>query len=133
MVGHRLGAAGRGYDHEWRKVRDAHLALKPWCRACGRRATMVDHIETVRAAPHRRLDPTNLQSLCRACHAKVTKAFDSGSTIGACDVTGRPLDPRHPWADTMVQSQSDVSVEARLKQDYLARTADRRGRGVRRP
>lgn len=50
-----------------------HLLAHPLCAFCWSKgltvaATVADHIETVRDAPHRRLDPTNLQSLCKPCH-----------------------------------------------------------------
>jgi 5-methylcytosine-specific restriction protein A len=35
-------------------------------------ATLVDHVVPVWVAPDRRLDPTNLQSLDRDCHAVKT-------------------------------------------------------------
>jgi 5-methylcytosine-specific restriction endonuclease McrA len=68
----------RGYDDDWRALRNAHLLAEPFCRRCAQlgketRAAMVDHIEPVRLAPHRRLDPTNLQSLCWPHHASKTQ------------------------------------------------------------
>jgi 5-methylcytosine-specific restriction protein A len=71
-------AAARGYDADWRTLRAAHLAEHPFCRACAargieRRAHMVDHIEPIRQAPERRLDPSNLQSLCWRHHASKTQ------------------------------------------------------------
>jgi len=68
----------RGYDDDWRELRAAHLLAEPFCRRCAQlgketRAAMVDHIETVRVAPHRRLDPSNLQSLCWRHHASKTQ------------------------------------------------------------
>lgn len=67
----------RGYDAEWDALRARHLAAHPWCAdGCGLRAMDVDHIETVRTAPHRRLDPTNLRSFAHGCHTRRT-AHDS--------------------------------------------------------
>lgn len=37
-------------------------------------AEIVDHIVPVDVAPGRRLDDSNLQSLCRSCHAVKTNA-----------------------------------------------------------
>jgi 5-methylcytosine-specific restriction endonuclease McrA len=65
----RPSAAQRGLGGDWRKLRAAHLAKHPWCRRCGAKAIEVDHIEPRRLAPERRLDPTNLQSLCKSCHS----------------------------------------------------------------
>jgi 5-methylcytosine-specific restriction endonuclease McrA len=62
-------SAQRGYDAEWQAARSAWLAAYPSCRRCGQRATVVDHIESIRKAPHRRLDRTNFMSLCTPCHS----------------------------------------------------------------
>jgi HNH endonuclease len=80
---HRPNASARGYDSDWRELRDAFLASFPMCRHCAlegreRRAHVVDHIETIRNAPERRLDPSNLQSLCWPCHRKKTNKYDRG-------------------------------------------------------
>lgn len=67
------------YDATWRRLRRQHLAAHPLCVHClaeGRltEATEVDHVVHIAVAPHRRLDPTNLQSLDKACHSKKTWA-----------------------------------------------------------
>lgn len=125
----------RTYDHRWERVRLKHLRAHRTCVACGADARHVDHIVTVRAAPWRRLDPTNLQSLCHACHNRVTVAYDNGSLSGACDEFGLPLDPSHPWrqasnakaiAIVNDRPRSDPMIAARLKQN-----ATRRGPGGR--
>lgn len=59
----------RGYDNDWQQLRAAHLIRQPYCARCGATATTVDHVIPIRKAPERRLDPTNLQSLCTACHS----------------------------------------------------------------
>ena len=84
---------------QWRALRKATLARFPMCsvRGCGHKARHVDHIFTLRAYPHRSLDPTNLQTLCPAHHSALTRAYDNGRLHGACDTDGRPLDPAHPW------------------------------------
>lgn len=63
-----------GYDRIWQKVRAQHIAWSPLCVMCKARgwavrAKDVDHIIPFegRTDPLR-LDPDNLQSLCRACH-----------------------------------------------------------------
>jgi len=65
----RPSAGQRGYDADWRRLRAQHLAAHPGCVRCGAKATVVDHITPVRIAPHRRLDPANLQSLCTTHHS----------------------------------------------------------------
>lgn len=72
----RPTSTARGYDEDWRRVRAAHLARHPMCVICGERATLVDHIESIRKAPHRRLDPTNFQSMCARCHGRKSAAVD---------------------------------------------------------
>ena len=72
----RPSASARGYDAEWRKLRAAHLAKHPDCRRCGDPARDVDHVVPVRVAPARRLDPTNLQSLCTRCHSRAKQSED---------------------------------------------------------
>ena len=67
------------YDGVWRRLRRQHLAREPLCRHClakGRltEAQHVDHVTPVKDAPDRRLDASNLQSLCRSCHSKKTAA-----------------------------------------------------------
>ncbi|WP_082416855.1 HNH endonuclease [Blastochloris viridis] len=70
----RPGARARGYDAGWQEARAKHLAAHPFCQRCGTRAVLVDHIIPVRQAPHRRLDPTNFQSLCVPCHSRWKQA-----------------------------------------------------------
>lgn len=90
------------YDWPWRRLRKRHLAQHPWCVRCGARGVDVDHVVPVRVAPHRRLDPTNLQTLCHPCHSKVTQWHDNPhakrNPQRGATVQGLPLDPNHPWA-----------------------------------
>lgn len=70
----RGGARARGYDSRWERVRLQHAMDEPLCRHCAERGLvvgmdMVDHIIPISVAPDRRLDDSNLQSLCNACHA----------------------------------------------------------------
>ncbi len=89
------------YGSSWRKLRQAHLSAEPFCVRCAeagvvRPASEVDHIESIRAAPQRVLDASNLQSLCHPCH--VTKTWeDEKGRVKGCDVRGLPRDPRHHW------------------------------------
>lgn len=54
----------------WRVVRNAHLQTHPECAACGRKSNLdVHHIIPVAVNPKRRLDETNLITLCSTpCH-----------------------------------------------------------------
>ncbi|RWR44981.1 HNH endonuclease [Sinirhodobacter ferrireducens] len=65
----RPSASERGLGADWRKLRARHIRKHPFCVICGAPATDVDHIIPRRVAPERRLDPTNLQSLCKKHHS----------------------------------------------------------------
>jgi len=76
----RESASKRGYGHRWQQCRKRVLAQNPLCASCLKKglyvpASLVDHIEPV----HGPTDPkfyclSNLQPLCRACHAAKTWA-----------------------------------------------------------
>ena len=69
---HRRGsAASRGYGAAHRRLRVVQLRREPWCRDCGARATVADHIvpRSLGGAD----DLTNLQSLCTSCHNRKTR------------------------------------------------------------
>jgi 5-methylcytosine-specific restriction protein A len=77
---HRPSASARGYDHRWEKLRNRHIQAEPLCRLCtaaGKTvpAEIVDHITPIVIDASRRLDRTNLRSLCRSHHAQVTANF----------------------------------------------------------
>jgi len=72
----RPNASRRGYDRQWRKVRAQYLAEHPLCEKHleeGKTvpAYDVDHIIPLSQGGER-LDPDNLQALCRRCHNKKT-------------------------------------------------------------
>ena len=80
----RGSARQRGYDTAWDRLREAHLSDHPLCAHCLEEeivevADDVDHIVPISVAPGRRLDPTNLQSLCRR-HHNVKTAAERAST-----------------------------------------------------
>jgi len=78
----RGSAASRGSSDGWPKAREIRLKTDYYlCQMCLRAgrvtpATMVDHIIPIAIDPSRRLDQTNLQSLCDSsphnCHAVKT-------------------------------------------------------------
>lgn len=118
------------YDHDWQRLSKRFLKVHPMCmvRGCGRQAKHADHIVTVRAAPHLRLEWSNLQALCHQHHSRLTHAYDQGRLNGACDVDGMPLNPAHPWAQATQRNAieavnrkaaADPSVAARLKLGYV--------------
>lgn len=49
----------------------------------------MDHVVPVRVAPDRRLDPTNLRTLCAPCHARKTAREDGGFGNARPDAPGR--------------------------------------------
>lgn len=71
--------AQRGYDKEWSKLRFRFLHHNPTCCVCGAPGKHVDHIVSVRDAPDRRLDPTNLRTLCHSCHSRRTARDQSAN------------------------------------------------------
>lgn len=78
------------------KYRKAVRDSEPLCRKCAERgrvtvATEIDHIVPLSEGGSN--DRSNLQPLCKACHAaKTTRRPKHG-----VDVNGYPLDPDHPW------------------------------------
>ncbi len=52
----------------WRKAREWHLRHNPLCVRCGRAANHVDHKNKF-TDWESFMDPDNLQSLCKHCHA----------------------------------------------------------------
>lgn len=69
---HTGSSATRGYDTEWRRLRDIVMAEEPTCRACGQSSQEVDHILPVSQRPDLRRERTNLQALCARCHHRKT-------------------------------------------------------------
>lgn len=64
---------------QWRKMSRHWLERNPICVKCYeqgiiRPAQIVDHVHEIKDDWSRRLDETNLQSLCRTCHNRKTKA-----------------------------------------------------------
>lgn len=58
---------------EWRDIRVLVLRSSPFCVKCTSNYSIdVDHIIDLKDAPERALDITNLQALCKSCHAEKT-------------------------------------------------------------
>lgn len=69
---------------EWLYTRKKQLQAHPFCQEClakGKRtkATMVDHIVPIKKGGEK-FAPSNLQSLCWACHSR--KSIEEGSRFG---------------------------------------------------
>lgn len=90
------------YGYRWQQARKGWLRKYPLCVRCEKTghvepATVVDHIVPHRGDMTLFWDRTNLQSLCTNCHSSYKQRLEkSGREVG-CDVSGRPLDPRHHW------------------------------------
>jgi 5-methylcytosine-specific restriction protein A len=73
----------RGYDADWRRVRkialqrDRHLCQDCLAQKRLTPATEVHHEVPIDVDPSRRLDLTNLRSLCKPCHSAITATRDS--------------------------------------------------------
>ena len=79
----RGSSSARGYDYEWRKIREAFLRKRMWCSNpygvhTGMRvmAVHVDHVVPLsQGGTH---DEGNLNPLCTSCHSRKTAASDGG-------------------------------------------------------
>jgi hypothetical protein len=79
----RGSAASRGYDHKWRRFREAWLAKHPLCVTCMVGglvvlATVVDHVIPHRGDVEMFWKDGNHQALCKACHDRKTVLEDGG-------------------------------------------------------
>jgi hypothetical protein len=85
----------------WRRIRAQQLAAEPLCRLCARvgkveRASVADHVEKHFGDPIK-FWHGKLQSLCRNCHERHKKFFESRGYYRDVDpATGWPKDERHP-------------------------------------
>lgn len=75
----RRGPSSRyGYDYAWTRLRDRHAREHPLCEECWRLGRVepmadVDHVLPFHGRDDpRRLDPSNLRSLCKSCHRRKT-------------------------------------------------------------
>lgn len=80
----RPSAARRGYDSEWRELRAQHLLEHPECVRCGEEDTRneVDHIVPI-SQGGARLDPANLQTMCKTHHSVKTGKHDRPRSVPA--------------------------------------------------
>lgn len=85
---HRGSAQERGYDAAWQAVRNAYVREHPLCEDHLERGgvvatEIVDHVIPLPHGP--RLDPSNLRSLCRSCHATKTAQDVRAEHVGHID------------------------------------------------
>ena len=98
------------YNARWQKARATWLRRHPLCVMCEQQgrvtaATVVDHIVPFRDGGSEFWDTANWQSLCKRHHDSKTSTQDGGfgrvGVVRGCDVNGLPLDPKHPWRDSV--------------------------------
>ncbi|AWB48891.1 HNH endonuclease [Gemmobacter aquarius] len=65
----RPSSSQRGYTGAWDKAKKGFLDRHPWCRFCGKAATLVDHIKPHKRDPVLFWDKSNWQPLCITCHS----------------------------------------------------------------
>jgi len=99
----KTSSAARGYDYAWQKLRAKHLAAHPHCVYCLRDLGMLgmspadvvlacaarglaeplgsigDHIVAHEGDARRRLDPSNVQTLCKPHHDGEKARAERGS------------------------------------------------------
>ena len=66
----------RGYDWQWRRLSERYRDNNPLCELCFMQgktepATSVHHVVSIEQDASRRLDATNLISVCESCHKQV--------------------------------------------------------------
>lgn len=74
---YRRSASDRGYGTRWTRFAAQYRKANPLCIAClakdiATAATVVDHIIPLHVRPDLQYEESNLQPLCRACHAVKT-------------------------------------------------------------
>lgn len=99
---YRGSASSRGYGTAWQKARRTFLAENPLCCRCQEEgrvepATVVDHIERHKGDQALFWDRTNWQALCKPHHDRDKQREERRGYRVGNDVSGRPLDPSHPW------------------------------------
>jgi 5-methylcytosine-specific restriction protein A len=76
--------AERGYDSDWRRVREEHLYEHPVCEECLESGVVndqqleVDHVIPISTRPDLRLVSSNLRTLCHTHHQHKTRREQSG-------------------------------------------------------
>lgn len=96
------GKTPKLYGYRWQQAREGWLRKNPLCVRCqqagiNKPANVVDHIQPHRGDMTLFWDRTNWQSLCTNCHSSYKQRLEKSGREAGCDVSGRPLDPRHHW------------------------------------
>lgn len=68
-------ATKKRYDRQWRRIRDQYIDAHPLCEKCQERSRVTPAEEVHHIVPLARggtHDPSNLMSLCKPCHSRLT-------------------------------------------------------------
>lgn len=98
----KRSSTARGYDRQWRNLRDRYLQAHPLCVMCQAEgktglATVVDHKVPHRGDRRLLMGWGNLQSLCKWHHDSDKQRTEKSGRVIGCSADGVPLDPRHHW------------------------------------
>jgi 5-methylcytosine-specific restriction protein A len=94
----RRSASQRGYGARWRRLRWHILARHPWCADPfglheGRRVAGEHVVPLSQGGTN---ETSNLQTLCRRCHARKTVLYDGG--LGRARRFMQPHDMTEHWS-----------------------------------
>jgi 5-methylcytosine-specific restriction enzyme A len=86
---------------QWRALREQQLTKAPWCTRClargvRQKADTVHHTKAHKGNPLLFWDPTNLESVCRACHDGRIQSEERLGYARDIGIDGWPIDPRDP-------------------------------------
>ena len=71
----RLPEVKKRYGRAWKRIRDRHIAQHPLCEVCKKNGKLTPAEEVHHIVPLSRggtHENSNLMSLCKACHSKIT-------------------------------------------------------------
>lgn len=83
-------------------LRQQQLDREPRCERHLRQGEVVIATTVNHRQPHKGdwslfVDPANHESVCKECHDQVIQAEEARGFAVGNDISGRPLDPAHPW------------------------------------
>ena len=98
----RPTARARGYGTAWDKARAGFLAKHLYCRMCAEDGRQVRAEHVHHSTPHKGdqavfWDKSRWVPLCQHHHNRDAQQIETRGYRSAVDVSGCPIDPRHPW------------------------------------